>query len=155
MVSGCERRGAGGDDHFACGGYAPGGLSFGPGAVDPLEDSDAAPTGEQWAESAGSAGVSDCAADGFGAVEVSCRRRPGSTDPGQIDIGGLTPGVYQIRMAGPNQDGRAAALVEVSANSARTLDMTAPARDLARITVRLDGLADVDSESRGDRVVCR
>ena len=71
--------------------------------------------------------------------------------PGQIDIGGLTPGIYQIRMAGPNQDGRAAALVEVSANSARTLDMTAPARDLARITVRLDGLADVDSESRGDR----
>jgi len=69
---------------------------------------------------------------------------------GQFDVGGLTPGVYQVRMAGPNQDGRAA-MVEVSANSARTLDMTAPSSDLARITLHLDGLGDSDSSSRGDR----
>jgi hypothetical protein len=65
---------------------------------------------------------------------------------GQIDVGGLTPGLYQVRLAGPNQEGHVA-LVEVSANSARTVDMSAPARDMARITLRLDGLADSESES--------
>ena len=69
---------------------------------------------------------------------------------GQIDVGGLTPGVYQVRMTGPNQEGRVA-LVEVSGSSARTVDMSAPGRDLARITLHLDGLPDVDSSSRGDR----
>jgi hypothetical protein len=71
-------------------------------------------------------------------------------EQGQIDVGGLTPGVYQVRMAGPNQDGRVA-MVEVSANSARTLDMTAPSNDLAKITLHFDGLGDSDSGSRGDR----
>jgi hypothetical protein len=71
---------------------------------------------------------------------------------GQIDVGGLTPGLYQVRLAGPNQEGRTA-MVEVTANSVRTLDMTAPSRDLARITVHLDGLAgmDADSDSRPGR----
>ncbi len=71
-------------------------------------------------------------------------------DPqGQIDVGGLTPGLYQVRLAGPNQENRTA-LVEVTANSARTLDMTAPSRELARITVHLDGLAGMDSDSDSD-----
>jgi hypothetical protein len=75
---------------------------------------------------------------------------------GQIDVGGLTPGLYQVRLAGPNQDGpnqARTALVEVTANSARTLDMTAPSRDLARITVHVEGLAgmDADSDSRPGR----
>ena len=69
---------------------------------------------------------------------------------GQIDVGGLTPGVYQVRMTGPNQDGHAA-LVEVSGSSVRTVDMSAPTHDLARITLHFDGLPDVDSSSRGDR----
>jgi hypothetical protein len=69
---------------------------------------------------------------------------------GQIDVGGLTPGLYQVRLAGPNQDGHAA-LVEVSANSTRTLDLSAPSRDMARITLHLDGLADSDSNSRTNR----
>jgi Carboxypeptidase regulatory-like domain len=69
---------------------------------------------------------------------------------GEFDVGGLTPGMYQIRMSGPNQGGRAA-LVEVGANSARTLDMTAPSSDLAKITVQLDGVDDSDSGSRGER----
>jgi Carboxypeptidase regulatory-like domain len=71
---------------------------------------------------------------------------------GQIDVGGLTPGVYQIRMTGPNQDGHVA-LVEVSGSAARTVDMSTPERDLARITVHVDGLSDMDSSSRGDRGV--
>ena len=43
---------------------------------------------------------------------------------GQVDVGGLTPGVYQVRLAGPNQEGHSA-LVEVTANSARTVDLSA------------------------------
>jgi 5-hydroxyisourate hydrolase-like protein (transthyretin family) len=69
---------------------------------------------------------------------------------GQIDVGGLTPGLYEVRLAGANQDGHAA-LVEVGANTTRTLDLSSPARDMARITLRFDGLADVDSNSRSDR----
>jgi hypothetical protein len=69
---------------------------------------------------------------------------------GQIDVGGLTPGVYQVRLAGPNQEGHAA-VVEVTANSTRTLDLSMPSRDMARITLRFDGLADLDSSSRGER----
>jgi hypothetical protein len=66
---------------------------------------------------------------------------------GQIDVGGLTPGLYQVRLAGPNQEGHVA-LVEVTANSARTLDLSTPTRDTARITLRFDGLADSDSNSK-------
>jgi hypothetical protein len=69
---------------------------------------------------------------------------------GQIDVGGLTPGLYQVRLTGPNQEGHVA-LVEVSANSARTLDLSTPSRDMARITLRFDGIADSDSNSRADR----
>jgi Carboxypeptidase regulatory-like domain len=69
---------------------------------------------------------------------------------GQVDVGGLTPGLYQVRMSGPNSDGRAA-VVEISANSARTLDLNAASRDMARITLRFDGLGDSDSNSRPER----
>jgi hypothetical protein len=69
---------------------------------------------------------------------------------GQIDVGGLTPGLYQVRLAGPNQDNRVA-LVEVSANSARTVDLSTPSRDMARITLHFDGIEEPDSNSRPDR----
>jgi protocatechuate 3,4-dioxygenase beta subunit len=69
---------------------------------------------------------------------------------GQIDVGGLTPGVYQVRLAGPNQESHAA-VVEVTANSTRTLDLSTPSRDMARITLRFDGLGDSDSSSRTER----
>jgi hypothetical protein len=81
-------------------------------------------------------------AAGPGFVQITTR----FDQQGQIDVGGLTPGLYQVRLAGPNQEGHVA-LVEVSANSARTVDMSAPARDMAKLTLRLDGLADSDSES--------
>jgi hypothetical protein len=69
---------------------------------------------------------------------------------GQIDVGGLTPGLYQVRLAGPNQDNRVA-LVEVTANSARTVDLSTPSRDMAKITLHFDGIAESDSDSRPDR----
>jgi hypothetical protein len=69
---------------------------------------------------------------------------------GQIDVGGLTPGLYEVRLAGANHEGHAA-LIEVGANATRTLDLTAPARDMARITLHFDGLADIESDSRPER----
>jgi hypothetical protein len=88
---------------------------------------------------------------GFGFVPISTH----FDQQGQIDVGGLTPGLYQVRLGGPNQDGRVA-LVEVSANSARTVDLSGPSGDLARITLRIDGVAvvtDSDSNSRPERNV--
>jgi len=70
---------------------------------------------------------------------------------GQIDVGGLTPGVYQVRLAG-YQEGHTA-LVEVGANSTRTLDMSAPPLDMARIALHFDGLADSGTrQERGMQV---
>jgi hypothetical protein len=69
---------------------------------------------------------------------------------GQVDVGGLTPGLYQVRLAGPNQEGHVA-LVEVNANSARTVDLSGPSRDMARITLHLDGIADSDPNPRTGR----
>ena len=60
---------------------------------------------------------------------------------GQFDVGGLTPGLYQVRLAMPNQEGRST-MVEVTANSTRTLDLSNPSRDMARVTIRVDGLTD-------------
>jgi hypothetical protein len=60
---------------------------------------------------------------------------------GQFDVGGLTPGLYQVRLAMPNQEGHST-MVEVTSNSARTLDLNAPSRDMARVTIRFDGIAD-------------
>jgi len=88
-------------------------------------------------------------AGGVGFVPISTH----FDQQGQIDVGGLTPGLYQVRLGGPNQDGRVA-LVEVSANSARTVDLSGPSGDLARITLRIDGIAgvtDSDSNSRPER----
>jgi protocatechuate 3,4-dioxygenase beta subunit len=65
---------------------------------------------------------------------------------GQIDVGGLTPGLYQVRLQGPNQESHAT-VVEVTANSTRTLDLSTPSRDMARITLHFDGLGDSDLSS--------
>ena len=87
---------------------------------------------------------------GFGGGFVQTSMRFDSQ--GEVDVGGLTPGVYQVRLMGPNQDGRTA-LVEVGENSARTVDLNSPSRDMARVTVHVDGsAADSDAEEgQGDR----
>jgi Carboxypeptidase regulatory-like domain len=84
---------------------------------------------------------------GGGFVQTSAR----FDSDGQVDVGGLTPGTYQVRLMGPNQDGRTA-LVEVTANSVRTVDMSTPSRDMARITVHVDGSAadPADEPSEGE-----
>jgi len=63
---------------------------------------------------------------------------------GQFDVGGLTPGLYQVRLAMPNQEGHST-VVEVTANSARTLDLSVPSRDMARVTIHFDGVTDTSS----------
>jgi hypothetical protein len=65
---------------------------------------------------------------------------------GQFDVGGLTPGLYQVRLAMPNQEGHST-MVEVTSNSARTLDLSVPSRDLARVTIHFDGVADGGPET--------
>lgn len=62
---------------------------------------------------------------------------------GQIDIGGLSPGIYQIRLQNQNQDTKIA-LVQVNENGVRTVDFNNTS-DEARITIHLDGADDNDS----------
>jgi Carboxypeptidase regulatory-like domain len=81
---------------------------------------------------------------GGGFVQTSMR----FDSNGEVDVGGLTPGIYQVRLMGQNQDGRTAT-VEVSANSVRTVDLSAPPQDMARITVRVDGSAADGDEEEG------
>jgi len=69
---------------------------------------------------------------------------------GEIDVGGLTPGTYQVRLAGPNQEGHTA-VVEVGANSTRTVDLNSPPSDMARIRLHFDGVGETDSGSRQER----
>jgi hypothetical protein len=64
---------------------------------------------------------------------------------GQFDVGGLTPGLYQVRLATQGQE-RHAAMVEVTANSVRTLDLGAPPSNIARITIHIDGSSDAAEE---------
>jgi hypothetical protein len=71
---------------------------------------------------------------------------------GQFDVGGLTPGLYQMRLGGANQDGHST-MVEVTANSARTVDLNAPSHDVARITIHFDGLADEGEGAEGGGAV--
>jgi Carboxypeptidase regulatory-like domain len=69
---------------------------------------------------------------------------------GQVDIGGLAPGLYQIRMQGQGSDGRAS-LVEVSAGSTHTLELGAPS-DAANITLHFDGMDEVSADENSIQV---
>ena len=69
---------------------------------------------------------------------------------GQVDIGGLAPGLYQIRMQGNGPDNRTS-LVEVSAGSTRTLEIGAPS-DMANITLRFDGIDDKQADENSVQV---
>jgi Carboxypeptidase regulatory-like domain len=69
---------------------------------------------------------------------------------GQIDVSGLAPGLYRIQPGGANQ-GRRASLVEVTANSTRTLDLNAAPEDVARVTIHFEGLSDLGSGAGAGR----
>lgn len=57
---------------------------------------------------------------------------------GQIDVGGLAPGLYRVRLPQQNSEPRTA-LVEVAAGSARVLDMNAATTAIANVSIQLDG----------------
>lgn len=57
---------------------------------------------------------------------------------GVIDVGGLAPGEYEVRMQGPGQTIRPA-LVQVTEGSTQTLDMNT-ASSMASVSIRMDGI---------------
>ncbi len=63
---------------------------------------------------------------------------------GQMEVSGLSPGTYRVRLQGPDMQPRST-LVEVTAGSVRTLDMNAAASNTANVTVLLDGISDEGS----------
>ncbi len=69
---------------------------------------------------------------------------------GQVDIGGLAPGLYQIRMQGQGADVRTS-LVEVNAGSTRTLESGAQL-DIANIKLHFDGIDDTQADENSVQV---
>jgi hypothetical protein len=70
-----------------------------------------------------------------------------TTPQGQIDVGGLAPGLYRVRIPEQNSEGRTA-LVEVTDGSGRVLDFNAAAAATVNVTVHFDG-ADSDERAFG------
>lgn len=62
---------------------------------------------------------------------------------GVMDIGGLTPGEYEISMQEPGEP-RAPALVHVVAGSAQMVDMNAPSA-MASVSIQVEGVPEADS----------
>ncbi len=67
-------------------------------------------------------------------------------DPqGGIDVGGLAPGRYEVRMQGPGQAMKPA-LIDVTAGSAQTLDM-GTASTMASVSIHIDGISVADANA--------
>ncbi|MEO6982679.1 MAG: carboxypeptidase-like regulatory domain-containing protein [Edaphobacter sp.] len=64
---------------------------------------------------------------------------------GQIDVGGLAPGLYQVRVGSPGQDTHSS-VVRISSGSGQTLDLD-EASDEARIALHVDGLPEAEARS--------
>jgi hypothetical protein len=82
--------------------------------------------------------------DGNSFVPVSSRIGP----QGVIDVGGLAPGRYEVRMQGSGQIIQPA-FVDVAEGSVQTLDMSAPS-SMASVSIHMDGVSD--SEANGIRI---
>jgi Carboxypeptidase regulatory-like domain len=82
---------------------------------------------------------------GFSPVTMSVNSQ------GQIDIGGLAPGLYQIRLQGQNSSNRASSLVDVSAGSTRTLEIGA-STDIANIALHFDGVGGTQLDENSVQV---
>ncbi len=61
---------------------------------------------------------------------------------GQIDVQGLSPGTYQVRLQGQNGGSARSTVVEITPGSVRTLDMSAVSSTSANVTILLDGIPD-------------
>ena len=56
---------------------------------------------------------------------------------GQLDIGGLAPGLYRVRVPGQNQDAQAK-VIEIASGSSRVVDAASAAAEITDITVEFD-----------------
>jgi carboxypeptidase family protein len=79
--------------------------------------------------------------DGNDYVPISAHIDP----QGTIDIGGLAPGRYEVRMQGPGQTIKPA-LVDVTEGVAQTLDMST-ASSMADVSIHFAGISDEDAGS--------
>lgn len=79
--------------------------------------------------------------DGDAFVPVSSRVGPRGT----IDLGGLAPGQYEVRMQGPGQAVKPA-IVNLTEGATQILDMSA-ASTMASVSIHLDGLAEANVNS--------
>ncbi len=70
-----------------------------------------------------------------------------TTAQGQIDVAGLAPGLYRVRIPEQNSEARSA-LVEISGESTRVLDFNTASSATANVTVHFDG-ADGDERPFG------
>lgn len=66
-----------------------------------------------------------------------------SNGQGQIDMGGLSPGLYEVQPAG-TQSGKTE-IVEVSSNARSTVDISGAIDTLAKLTVQIESPANTDS----------
>jgi hypothetical protein len=69
---------------------------------------------------------------------------------GQVDVGGLAPGTYRVRLSAGNQQ-NASSIVELNAGSVHTLDPVSSSGE-AKVTLHFDGVPEFDSESRSVEV---
>jgi hypothetical protein len=67
-----------------------------------------------------------------------------SNSQGQIEVSGLAPGLYRIQTPDENGQPGRATIVEVTANSARNLDLTAVA-NTATVNLKIDGGSGTES----------
>jgi hypothetical protein len=62
---------------------------------------------------------------------------------GQVEVYGLSPGTYQIRLQPQSGNPPRTAVVEVTPGSVRTLDLSVASPAMANVTILLDGIPDV------------
>jgi hypothetical protein len=65
---------------------------------------------------------------------------PNRGNDGRMDVGGLAPGIYRIRMAGPNQEPESR-LIEVRAGGSTVIDATSAESDVTDVTIEDEGPA--------------
>ncbi len=61
---------------------------------------------------------------------------------GQMEVSGLSPGTYQVRLQSQNGGPPRSTMVEIAPGSVRTLDMSAVSSTTAGVTILLDGISD-------------
>lgn len=64
---------------------------------------------------------------------------------GAVDVSGLAPGQYEIRMQGPGREINPA-IVEVAAGAVQTLDMSEPST-IASVSIHIDGISEEEARS--------